>query len=105
MAVSLSLRPHGRSRITLRARVRVLWLGWLRKRYSDALKVAKAHEVIELERIRCNVDRLEQAALIGSSAAARALAEMSIDRIGTERRRLAGEASDRLRAMNHQFQF
>jgi hypothetical protein len=100
MQVSLIPSRRARPRIGLRQRVRERWLTWLRKRYARALKVAKAHEAIEIERIACNIDRLEMAARIGSSAAARALAEMTIDRIGTERRRLASEASDRLRTLN-----
>jgi hypothetical protein len=100
MQVSLTRNRRARPRVTLRERLRSRWLTWLRKRYARALTVAKEHEAIELERIACNIDRLEMAARIGSSAAARGLAEMTIDRIGTERRRLAGEASEQLRALN-----
>jgi hypothetical protein len=100
MALSLTRIRRSRSRVTFRERLRSRWLTWLRKRYARALTVAKEHEAIELERIACNIDRLEMAARIGSSEAARRLAHMTIDTIGAERRRLAGEASERLRALN-----
>jgi hypothetical protein len=100
MQVRARLPRYQRKRPTLRQRVGARWLGWLRKRYARAIQVAKDHDQIEIDRIACNIDRLEQAARIGSSAAARALADMTIDRIGTERRRLASEASERLRTLN-----
>jgi hypothetical protein len=99
VGLSLTLR-RARCRVTVRQRLRIRWLDWLRKRYARAILVAKDHDQIEIERIACNIDRLEMAARIGSSIAARALAAMAIDKIGTERRRLANEASERLRAMN-----